>query len=155
MVIKKAAKPAARRVDVNNPDAGDEMMDILIKFAKSGMEETEKLMAEKPELFTAEEIKDFNDNKSTFKQAPTLVENYKKKIHEFDELNEKVAGIATKCDKIVRNHKIRKSYENHDFVDPHSKRAKKKEKNTAKLEAGMIRYNADGELEMKPHKEKD
>ena len=57
------------------------------------MEETEKLMAEKPELFTAEEIKDFNDNKSTFKQAPDVVESYKKKINEFDELNEKSSSM--------------------------------------------------------------
>ncbi len=157
MATKKAAKTASHKVDVNSQETGDEMMDILMKFAKSGMEETEKLMAEQPELFTAEEIKDFNENKSTFKQAPNVVESYKKKINEFDELNEKVAGIATKCDKIVRNHKIRKSYENHDYVDPYSQKAKtkKKEKNEAKLEAGMIRYNADGELEMKPHKEKD
>lgn len=155
MTTKKAVKLASSKPDVNDPAAGDEMMEILMKFANTGMAETEKMMAEQPELFTPEEIRDFNDNKATFDKAPDVVEGYKKKLNEFDQLNEKVGSIAVKCDKIVRNHKIRQSYDNHDFVDPHSQKSKKKEKKEPKLEAGMIRYNEDGELVMKPHKEKD
>ncbi len=154
MITKKAVNIAPSKPETNDPEAGNEMMEILMKFAKSGIAETEKLMTEQPELFTPEEIKDFNDNKTTFDKAPAIVEGYKKKMSEFNQLSEKVAGIASKCDKIVKNHKIRKSFDNHDFVDPHSLKSKQKEKKQPKLEAGMIRYNANGEMEIKPHKEK-
>lgn len=155
MATKKAIKLASAKPDVNDPKAGEQMMEILMKFADQGMAETEKLMVEQPELFSEQEIQDFNENKASFKQAPKVVESYKNKMNEFNQLNEKVAGIAAKCDKIVRNHKIRESYENHDFVDPHSQKSKEKTKKEARLEAGMIRYDENGNMVMKPHEDKD
>ncbi len=152
MVKKQSIKLAASKTDVDDPAVGDEMMDILLKFAERGMAETEKMMKEQPELFTADEIKDFQSNKSTFAKAPEVVDSYKKKVQEFNHVNDAAKGFVTKCDKIVRNHKIRQSFENHDFVDPHSQKAKDKAKNEARLDAGMIRYNEDGEMIIEPKK---
>ncbi len=152
MAKKQAIKQSSNKTDVDDPTVGDEMMDILLKFAERGMAETEKLMKEQPELFTADEIKDFQANKSTFAKAPAVVDNYKKKAQELNQVNDVANGFVSKCDKIVRNHKIRQSYEGHDFVDPHSQKAKEKSGNEARLDAGMIRYNEDGEMIIEPKK---
>ncbi len=143
-------KPS-RGVPDNGPVVGEQMMDVLLHYAQSGISEAEKVMRERPELFSEDEIMDFAANKVVLAKAPDILEDYKKKVREFEKMHETVQGVVTKCERIVRNHEIRQSHDEDSYVDPHSRKAKK-ERSDVKLEAGMIRYTADGEVMVRPHK---
>ena len=144
-------RPTQGVVD-DNPVVGEQMMDLLLHYAQSGMFEAEKVMRDKPELFSEEEIMDFAANKVVLAKAPDIVQEYKKKVREFELIHEKVQGVVSKCDRIIKNHDLRQAHDEDTWVDPHSLKAKGKDKNRAKLEPGMIRYTADGEIMVKPHK---
>lgn len=101
---KRARKPIifgrkkAKQAD-EKPD--DDTLDMLLHYAKAGMEYAEKSLEETPDIFSAEERAAFLQNKNMLEQAPYLIDNYKSKIDEYDALHSKMLGILKKCEEIV------------------------------------------------------
>lgn len=79
----------------------DDTLDMLLHYAKAGMEHAEMSLLEKPDMFTPEERRAFEQNKNMLEQAPYLIENYKSKINEYDALHKKMLSILEKCEEIV------------------------------------------------------
>ena len=123
---------------------GEQTMDLLLHYAQSGIQEAEKAMREQPDLFSENEIMDFAANKVVLAKAPDILNDYKKKVQEFERMHEKVQSVVGKCKKIVRNHEIRKAHDDDNYVDPHQK----KKKAHKKPAAGVIRYTDDGQMLM-------
>ncbi|HRW29788.1 MAG: hypothetical protein KDF58_09370 [Alphaproteobacteria bacterium] len=123
---------------------GEQTMDMLLHYAQSGIAEAERAMREQPDLFSEREIMDFAANKVVLAKAPDILSDYKKKVEEFERMHEKVQSVVGKCQKIVRNHEIRKAHDHDSFVDPHQK----KQKVHKKPAAGVIRYTDDGQVLM-------
>lgn len=86
---------------VNEEVDGDDTLDMLLHYAKAGMEHAELSLLEKPDLFTPEERRAFEQNKNMLEQAPYLIENYKSKMSEYDALHKKMLSILKKCEEIV------------------------------------------------------
>ena len=90
---KKAQKAAEKQQD--------DTLDMLLHYAKAGMEYAEKSLEETPDNFSKEEKEAFLQNKNMLDQAPYLIESYKSKIDEYDALHKKMLGILKKCEEIV------------------------------------------------------
>lgn len=125
------------------PVPGEQTMDLLLHYAQSGLGEVEQLMRDQPDQFSPDEIMDFAANKVVLAKAPDILEEYKKKVREFEYLHEKMQGVVGKCEKIVRNYDIRKNHDSDNYVDPH---AKPKQVVHEKPEPGVIRYTKDGQV---------
>lgn len=125
------------------PVEGEQTMDLLLHYAQSGIAEVEQAMRDQPELFTEADIMDFAANKVVLAKAPDILDDYKKKVREFEYMHEKVQGVVGKCEKIVRNYETRKNHDGDSYVDPH---AKKKKIVHEKPDPGVIRYTKDGQV---------
>ena len=79
----------------------DDTLDMLLHYAKAGMEHAELSMIEQPDLFSPEERRAFEQNKNMLDNAPYLIENYKSKMTEYDALYKKMLSILKKCEDIV------------------------------------------------------
>ena len=79
----------------------DDTLDMLLHYAKAGMEHAERSLLEKPDMFTPEERRAFEQNKNMLEQAPYLIESYKSKMNEYDALYKKMVSILKKCEEIV------------------------------------------------------
>ncbi len=91
-----------KTTNVNAGAAGDDdTLDMLLHYAKAGMEHAELSLLQQPDLFTPEEKRMFEQNKNMLEQAPYLIENYKSKINEYDALHKKMLSILKKCEEIV------------------------------------------------------
>ena len=133
---------------------GEQTMDLLLHYAEAGISDAEILMRQEPDMFTEEEIMDFAANKVILAKAPDILEEYKKKLREFELMNEKIQDVLSKCESIVERYDIRQVETNEAQVDgasdgplAHPGHAK-----TPTLDPGMIRYTADGEMMIKPQK---
>lgn len=111
---------------------GEQTMDLLLHYAKSGLSEAENLMRNEPDLFTEQEIIDFVANKVVLAKAPDILDEYKKKVREFELMQEKIHSVVSKCDNIFSNYELRKQ-ELGSFTEP-----------------GSIQYGADGEMVIAP-----
>lgn len=93
------------RKKTTNVNAGavgdDDTLDMLLHYAKAGMEHAELSLLQQPDLFTPEEKRMFEQNKNMLEQAPYLIENYKSKMNEYDALHKKMLSILKKCEEIV------------------------------------------------------
>lgn len=78
---KKTASPEGKEED--------NTLDMLLHYAKAGMEYAEQSLEDSPDLFSAEEREAFMQNKNMLDQAPFLIETYKSKISEHDALHKK------------------------------------------------------------------
>lgn len=87
---------------------GEQMMDLLLHYAQSGIYETEKLMREEPDMFNDDDLLDFAANKVVLAKAPDILEDYKNKVREFEQMHDKVQGIVSKCENIVLDYEARK-----------------------------------------------
>lgn len=101
---KKARKPVifgrkkvAKKQDIEQ----DDTLDMLLHYAKAGMEYAEQSLEDAPDLFSAEERDAFQQNKNMLEQAPYLIDNYKSKMDEYDALHKKMKGILQRCEEIV------------------------------------------------------
>lgn len=125
---------------------GEQTMDLLLHYAQVGIKEAEELMRTSPELFTEEEIMDFAAGKVVLAKAPDVLDDYKQKIKEFEQLHDKVQGVLSQCETVVEDFDMRQQGK-----DPEKERAKEKEY----VEAGTIRYTADGDMIIRPQETKD
>jgi len=128
----------------HDPIVGEQTMDLLLHYAQTGIAEAEQVMREQPELYSENEIMDFVANKVVLAKAPDILQDYKRKLQEFERMHEKVQSVVGKCERIVRNHDIRQSHDSDNYVDPH----KKKQVISDKPEVGVIRYTSDGQVLM-------
>lgn len=116
---------------------GEQMMDLLLHYAQSGVLEAEKLIRKEPELFSDEDIEDFAANKVVLAKAPDILYEYKKKVREFERMHEKLHGVLDKCETIVHNYEERKHPQpkqaTETEIDPDNK---------------VIRYTEDGHVMM-------
>ena len=133
---------------------GEQTMDLLLHYAEAGIGEAEILMRQEPDMFTDEEIMDFAANKVILAKAPDILDEYKKKLREFELMNEKIQDVLSKCENIVGRYDVRKSDTNETQVGYHSggPLADPGHAKAPTLEPGMIRYTADGEMMIKPQK---
>ena len=101
----RARKPVVfgrKKTTVENPGpADDDTLDMLLHYAKAGMENAEQSIKDTPEIFSEEERKAFEQNKNMLEQAPFLIDTYKSKMTEYDALHKKMLGILQKCEEIV------------------------------------------------------
>ncbi len=133
---------------------GEQTMDLLLHYAEAGISDAEILMREEPDMFTEEEIMDFAANKVILAKAPDILEEYKKKLREFELMNEKIQDVLSKCENIVERYDIRK-LETHGAQANYASGGPLADPGHAKsptLDPGMIRYTADGEIMIKPQK---
>jgi hypothetical protein len=122
---------------------GEQTMDLLMHYAQSGLMEAEQLMRKQPEMFSVDEIMDFAANKVVLSKAPDVLEDYKKKVREFEQINVKINDILDECDSITARFDERKNAK-------HSE--KNIENSTGKIDPSMIRITADGEMIIKKTK---
>lgn len=100
--VKKPVVFGKRKPDQQNQGGEeDDTLDMLLHYAKAGMEHAEQSFKEAPELFSSEEREAFMQNKNMLEQAPYLIDNYKSKMNEYDALHKKMLGILHKCEEIV------------------------------------------------------
>ncbi len=85
----------------NADPQNDDTLDMLLHYAKAGMEYAELSLLQTPDLFTPEERAAFEQNKNMLEQAPFLIDTYKSKMVEYDALHKKMLGILKKCEEIV------------------------------------------------------
>ena len=90
-----------RKKQVAGDSHDDDTLDMLLHYAKAGMEYAEQSLKETPELFSPDEIAAFDQNKNMLEQAPYLINSYKSKMAEYDALHKKMIGILRKCEEIV------------------------------------------------------
>lgn len=128
----------------DDPVVGEQTMDLLLHYAQSGIAEAEQVMREQPNLYSENEIMDFVANKVVLAKAPDILQDYKKKVQEFERMHEKVQSVVGKCERIVRNHEIRQSHDSDSYVDPH----KKQQAIDDRPDTGVIRYTTDGQVLM-------
>ena len=86
---RRAQKPiifGRKRLKKADEKPKDDTLDMLLHYAKAGMEYAEKSLEETPDNFSAQERESFLQNKNMLEQAPYLIENYKSKIDEYDAL---------------------------------------------------------------------
>ena len=122
-----------------------QMMDLLVHYADSGVNEVEQAMRDEPDFFTNSEKMDLDASKVVLDKAPQIIEEYKRKVREFEILHDKIHNVVSKCEHIVRDFEERKAYGDDNV----------KVKMTPRLEPGMIRYTADGEMIIKKDKKVD
>lgn len=111
----------------------DDTLDMLLHYAKAGMEHAEQSFKDSPELFSQEEREAFMQNKNMLEQAPFLIDSYKSKMSEYDALHKKMLGILHKCEEIVATG---------------DEQAKEEIKGALK-EASVFSYTADGDIVVK------
>ncbi len=137
MVLQKgrARKPVifGRKNTAKKTPGDDDTLDMLLHYAKAGMEHAEISMLEQPDLFSPEERRAFEQNKNMLEQAPYLIDSYKSKATEYDALYKKMLSILKKCEDIVA------------AGDDQAKGEIKKVLDQAKV----FSYSPDGELVMK------
>ena len=90
---KKASKAADK--------SEDDTLDMLLHYAKAGMEHAEQSLKDDPGLFSPAEREVFLQNINMLDQAPFLIETYKTKINEHEALHKKMLGILSNCEEIV------------------------------------------------------
>ncbi|MCC3859879.1 hypothetical protein [Pseudemcibacter aquimaris] len=121
---------------------GEQMMDLLLHYAQSGIHEVEKIMREEPAFFSDEEVNDFAASKTILGKAPDIINEYKEKLRQFVELGDSIHKVLHQCEDIVADFEERQAH-----YKPGAK-----VKKSPRLEAGMIRYTADGEMIVKKEK---
>lgn len=99
----RARKPVVfgRKKSTAKEEASDDTLDMLLHYAKAGMESAEAALKETPDLFNEDERVAFEQNKNMLEQAPFLIDSYKSKVAEYDALHSKMLGILQKCEEIV------------------------------------------------------
>lgn len=104
-VVFGRKKPSVGKAGGNGQDKGDlqddDTLDMLLHYAKQGMEHAELSLIQTPDLFSPEEREAFEQNKNMLEQAPFLIETYKSKMSEYDALHKRMIGILRKCEQIV------------------------------------------------------
>lgn len=128
---------------------GEQIMDVLIHYAQSGIQEAEKVMREEPDFFTQEEIMDFAASKAVLSKAPDIIDEYKRKFREFNQLHDKVQSVVKKCEHIVHDYEGRQRTEEPQEV---SVQGAKSAAAAPRLESTMIRYGEDGKMIVKKDK---
>lgn len=113
-----------------------QMMDLLVHYAESGVEEVERVMEEEPDFFSSSERKDLAASKVVLNKAPEIIQEYIRKVRELEVLHDKIHNVVSKCENIVRDFEERKAY-----GDKNAKIIM-----APRLESGMIRYTAEGEM---------
>lgn len=121
---------------------GEQMMDVMLHYAQSGVFEVERIVKEEPDYFTDQEIQDLVASRTVLSKAPDIIEEYKRKVREFERLQDMVQTVVKKCEDIVEGFEERQAYNTEG----------KKIKKEPKLDAGMIRYTADGDIIVKKDK---
>ena len=131
----RARKPVVfgRKKAAVQEEQSDDTLDMLLHYAKAGMESAEKSLMETPELFSQEEKLAFEQNKNMLEQAPFLIDSYKSKVDEYDALHKKMLTILQKCEEIVST--------GDDQAKDEIKKVLKK--------ADVFSYSEDGELVVK------
>lgn len=129
-------KPADEYVE------GEQMMDVMLHYAQSGVFEAERIVKEEPDFFTEQEIQDLVASKTVLNKAPDIIDEYKRKLREFERLHDMVQSVVKKCEDIVDGFEERQAYSTEGA----------KIKKEPKLDAGMIRYTADGDIIVKKDK---
>ncbi|MEZ5756677.1 MAG: hypothetical protein R3D86_00490 [Emcibacteraceae bacterium] len=131
----RAKKPVifGRKKQVVGDSQDDDTLDMLLHYAKAGMEYAEQSLKDSPELFSPAEIAAFDQNKNMLEQAPYLINSYKSKMAEYDALHKKMIGILRKCEEIVAA----------------GDEQAKQEINKVLKEAKVFSYNEDGDLVLK------
>jgi hypothetical protein len=119
-----------------NDEPGDDTLDMLLHYAKAGMEDAEKSLEDTPGIFSPSERDAFLQNKNMLEQAPFLIDSYKSKMSEYDALHSKMLGILKKCEEIVA---------------AGDEKAKNEVKGVLK-EAQIFTYTADGDITLKKDK---
>lgn len=99
----RAKKPVVfgRKKTAAQEEQSDDTLDMLLHYAKAGMESAEQSLRDTPDLFSPEERAAFEQNKNMLEQAPFLIDSYKSKVTEYDALHKKMLGILQKCEEIV------------------------------------------------------
>ena len=131
VVFGKKQSSAQKSSGQNSDDSNT--LDMLLHYAKAGMEEAERSLQDSPDMFTPEERDAFLQNKNMLDQAPFLIETYKTKMVEHDALHKKMLGILHKCEEIVST----------------GDEKAKNEIKTVLKEASVLSYSEDGELVLK------
>jgi len=133
---------------------GEQTMDLLLHYAEAGISDAEILMRQEPDMFTEEEIMDFAANKVILAKAPDILEEYKKKLREFELMNEKIENVLSKCENIVERYDVRKLGKNEKQAGYSSggPLANPGQAKIPTIDPGLIRYTADGEMMIKPQK---
>ena len=126
---KKTSAPSGQQGGLQN----DDTLDMLLHYAKQGMEHAELSLLQTPDLFSQEEREALEQNKNMLEQAPYLIENYKSKVNEYDALHKRMLGILRKCEQIVT------------AGDDQAKSEIKEVLSDAKI----FSYSSDGELTLK------
>lgn len=119
-----------------------QMMDLLVHYADSGVDEVERVMKEEPDFFSDSEKKALAESKGILEKAPDIIAEYKRKVREFEILHDKIHKVVNKCENIVRDFDERMAYGDENI----------KIKKVPRMDAGMIRYTADGEMIIKKDK---
>lgn len=141
--IKYKKQPIVlQEVKDNEVVEGEQMMDLLLHYAESGIEEVEKIMKNEPAFFSEDEKQELATSKKIMKQAPDIINEYKEKMRQFIALGDEIHKVVHSCEEIVADFEERQAQ-----YDPD-----KKVKKSPRLEAGMIRYTADGEMIIKKEK---
>jgi hypothetical protein len=123
---------------------GEQTMDLLMHYAQSGIFEAERVMRETPEIFSEDELMDFAANKVVLAKAPDILDEYKKKVREFEAINDKIQGVLSKCENIVGHYEEDKM----NAVQKHTP----KDAKMANIDPRLIRITADGEMIVKKQK---
>ena len=113
-----------------------------IQCVQSGVFEAERIIKEEPDYFTDQEIQDLVASETVLGKAPDIIEEYKRKLREFERLHDMVLTVVQKCENIVDGFEERQAY--------NTEGSKIKKEPT--LDVGMIRYTADGEIIVKKDK---
>lgn len=121
---------------------GEQTMDMVLHYAQSGVFEAERIIKEEPDFFTDQEIQDLVASKTVLGKAPDIIEEYKRKLREFERLHDMVQTVVKKCEDIVDGFEERQAYEVEGA----------KIKKTPMLDSAMIRYTADGDIIVKKDK---
>ncbi len=131
----RARKPVifGRKKSTAKSAGDDDTLDMLLHYAKAGMEHAEISMIEQPDLFSPEERRAFEQNKNMLENAPYLIENYKSKMTEYDALYKKMLSILKRCEDIVAAGDDQAKGEIKKVLD----------------QARVFSYSADGDLVMK------
>lgn len=124
---------------------GEQVMDVLIHYAQSGIHEAERVMRDEPDFFSQEEVMDLVASKTVLGKAPDIIEEYKRKFREFAKLHDKVQSVVRKCELIVHEYEGRRQ-------SVESQKQSGNNSEPPRLDSNMIRYTADGEITVKKAK---
>ena len=100
-------KPLIFTNDDANSDGESLTMDVLLNYAKIGMAEAEAMIKNDPGMFSPDELAAFKENKSTMVAAPVILNDYKQKLSEYNNLQSKVQGVLSKCETIYTDYETK------------------------------------------------